>query len=257
MGDAPSRRVIPIDAPRFQSDATARGASVVKNNRAVIDVLTSETSPVERPPSLAAEVADKLRDLILLEKLPPGEPVPEREFAAALGVSRTPLREAIRLLEHEGLIEFTKTRRPFVAAPPLEEILENLLVLGALEALAGELACQLATDDDVESIDALRRQMEQMSNSADPLDFFRTDMAFHRAIVSASGNMPLCETHRMYNARLWRARFMSSRRRRNREITLEEHRRISEALMKRDPDLCGMTLRAHLSSTAKNIQVTE
>ena len=93
------------------------GSKSLKSSRLAIDIVTAETSPVDRPPSMAAEVADKLRDLILLEKLPPGAPVPEREFASALGVSRTPLREAIRLLEHEGLIEFTKTRRSGRPAP--------------------------------------------------------------------------------------------------------------------------------------------
>lgn len=207
-----------------------------------------------RPPSLAEEVADKLRDLILLEKLAPGEPVTERECAAALGVSRTPLREAIRVLEHEGLIEFSRTRRPFVAAPPIEKILQNLQVLGALEALAGELACVHATEEEIDTVNTLRVQMEQMSDSADPLDFFRTDMSFHRAIVAASGNAPLLETHRTYNARLWRARFMSSRRRRNRATTLSEHRKIADALSAREAAHCGRALRAHLASTATNIQ---
>lgn len=226
-------------------------------NEAVRAVLASEMSPVERGRSLAEEAADQLRDLILLEKLAPGAAIPERDLAEALGVSRTPLREAMRMLEHEGLVEYSRTRRPFVAAPPLAEILQNLQVLGALEALAGEQACTNAAKDEITDILALAELMERVTDTAEPLEFFGTDMKFHRAIVAASGNAPLLETHRMYNARLWRARFISSRQRRNRDNTLREHREIADALAERDAERCAHALKAHLASAGRNIAERE
>ena len=87
--------------------------------------------------SLASEAADVLREMILLEKLTPGLPVPERDLAEALGISRTPLKEALLILKSEGLIVHSATRRSSVADPSLEEVSENLIVLGVLEALAG------------------------------------------------------------------------------------------------------------------------
>ena len=91
--------------------------------------------------SLGEETADTLRELILLEKLAPGTSIPERDLAELLGISRTPMREAMRLLETEGLIEYTTTRRPYVANPTFDDICEYLTVISCLEALAGELAC--------------------------------------------------------------------------------------------------------------------
>ena len=206
--------------------------------------------------TLAEEAADTLRELILLEKLEPGKMVPERELAAALGISRTPMREAMRLLEIEGLIEYSRTRRPRVADPTLSELAQYLSVLGALEGLAGEQACVNATDIEIEAIGALCRKMEETSDAGDPLEFFKTDMAFHRAIVEASRNPPLIETHRQYNARLWRARFISSRRRPDRPGTLRQHAEVYKAISQRDAEACAAALRPHLRTTVTNIEKT-
>ena len=204
--------------------------------------------------TLAEEAADTLRELILLEKLPPGQQVPETSLATALGISRTPMREALRLLETEGLIEYTATRRPRVADPTLEELAQYLSVLGALEGLAGEQASARATEAETESIGMLCRTMERISDKGDPMEFFKTDMAFHRAIVAASRNPPLIETHRQYNARLWRARFISSRRRPDRPGTLRQHAEVHDALARRDGEACAAALRRHLQTTVKNIE---
>ena len=104
-----------------------------------------EIKPSQRR-SLSAETADKLRELILLEKLPPGMHIPERDLAEVLGISRTPMREALRILESEGLVDHTPTRRSRVANPSPEELAQSMKVLGTLEALGGELACTHASE---------------------------------------------------------------------------------------------------------------
>jgi len=201
--------------------------------------------------SLAEEAADKLREAILLEHLAPGTPVPERDLSEAMGISRTPLKDALRILEMEGLIDYGPTRRPRVANPSLDTLRDNITVLGALEALAGELACTVATNAELAHIAKLSHKME--IDSGDALDFFHQDMAFHGAIVNAGHNEPLAETHRQYNARLWRARFLSSRQIDRRGNTLAEHARIVTALMARDGAATANAMRAHLRSTIENI----
>ena len=94
----------------------------------ITDLDTGELA-LARPHATLVEVAaDKLRELILLEKLPAGAHISERDLAAALGISRTPLTRALTILEQDGLIEYSVTRRPQVANPPLEEITQNLVV---------------------------------------------------------------------------------------------------------------------------------
>lgn len=203
--------------------------------------------------TLAEEAANTLREYILLEKLAPGMAIPERELAEAMGVSRTPLREALRQLEAEGLVEYSSTRRPHVVDPSLDELAQYISVLGALEGLAGETACAEASDAEIAHIAKLAREIENASSNLGPLEFFRLDMKFHAAIIAASRNEPLGETHRQYNARLWRARFMSSRQSDRRDNTLAEHAAIVDALKQRDRMATRRALRAHLQSTIDNI----
>ncbi|CUH46609.1 MULTISPECIES: GntR family transcriptional regulator [Ruegeria] len=203
--------------------------------------------------TLAEEAADNLREFILLGKLAPGTAIPERDLADALGVSRTPLREALRLLEIEGLVEYSATRRPRVADPSLHELTQYISVLGALEALAGEMACIEATMAEIAEIVRLGARMFKNSSRLEPLEFFQLDMQFHAAIVEASRNEPLIETHRQYNARLWRARFLSSQQVDRRDNTLAQHADITDALQRRDAKATRRALRDHLKSTIENI----
>ena len=212
----------------------------------------SEAGGVTRSLSLAEDAAQKIREMILLERLSPGTALPERDLAEALGISRTPMREAIKLLANDGLVTYTASRRPFVADPSLEEICDYLRVQGALEALSGELACTHATDAQLHRIDMLNREIIERADG-DKVMSFNRDMAFHDAIVVASGNTALKETHERYNARLWRARFMSSQRIVSRGSTTQEHGSIVQALLTRDAKAASNALKTHLKTAEINI----
>lgn len=215
--------------------------------------LDAERLELKKRTSLSDDIADILRGRILLEKYYPGMQLSEREIAASLGISRTPLREAIRTLEREGLIEYSASRRPRVANPSIEEIADNLRVQGHLEALGGELACANATDKELEQIAQMNEELIAHYGKEDPLDNFQRDMSVHSAIVAAGRNKPLIRTHATYNARLWRARFISSQRKRNSERTFAEHREIVDALISRDAERASIALRSHLTTAVSNI----
>lgn len=218
----------------------------------ISDLLPNDARVAPRR-SLSDEAADTLRELILLEKLAPGMAFSERDLAEGMGISRTPLKEAIRVLESEGLIEYGPTRRPYVANPTVEELAQNLQVLGALESLAGELACTAATDAEIAEVAALCEQMNNAPEALDPLEYFKLDMAFHRKIIVAARNAPLIATHAQYNARLWRARFISSKRRGGRNSALGQHIDIIDALRRRDATETARQMRRHLETTVVNI----
>lgn len=219
-----------------------------------ISNLLPEEARVAPRRSLSEEAADTLRELILLEKLAPGMAFSERDLAEGLGISRTPLKEAIRILESEGLIEYGPTRRPYVADPKIEVLVQNLQVLGSLEGLAGELACAAATNKEIAGISELCDRMNAAPKTVDPLDYFRLDMSFHRQIIVASRNAPLIATHAQYNARLWRARYISSKRRGERDSTLGQHIDIIRSLQKRDGPETARQMRRHLETTVVNIK---
>ena len=212
------------------------------------------TIPTISRQRLADQIADILRKQILLGELKPGNNIPERETASALGVSRTPLREALLILEVEGLVTMAPARSPIVADPSLEDLTQLLLVQSALEALAGECACEEITNDEFDHIEGLHLHMLETSGIADDsIDFFSTDMAFHAAIVASTKNPSLIKTHAQYNARLWRARFMSSRRRIKRASTLKDHTNIVEGLKNRDKQQTSAALGKHLRIAITNI----
>ena len=203
---------------------------------------------------LGDQIADVLRKQILLGELVPGRNIPERETAEALGVSRTPLREALLILEGEGLVNTAPAKSPIVANPSVEDVTQLLLVQSALEGLAGECACEKISADELGQLEMMHDQMIVKADQAEALDFFSADMAFHEAIVAATKNQPLIKTHRQYNSRLWRARFMSSRRRvKKRSITLREHADIVQGLRLRDKEQTSVALELHLRDAITNI----
>lgn len=213
-----------------------------------------ELLPLQRQ-RLGDQIADVLRKRILLGDLKPGQNIPERETSAALGVSRTPLREALLTLEAEGLVEMAPAKSPIVANPSLVEVTHLLLVQSALEALAGECACDEITCDEFDEIEAMHDSMVATSETAEPIEFFQTDMQFHEAIVASTKNLSLIKTHKQYHARLWRARFMSSRLKIAREMAMLEHTQIVEGLRVRDKQQVSSNMQHHLRRAVENIEV--
>ncbi|MEL6678085.1 MAG: GntR family transcriptional regulator [Pseudomonadota bacterium] len=203
--------------------------------------------------TLPEQIAERLRRSILNGDLHPGATIPERETSTDLGVSRTPLREAIRILASEGLVTMRPARSPVVANPSLRELADLFTVQAALEALAGEQACLNGSEHQIAEVQSLHERMVEMSPTADPVDFFTTDMAFHRAIVLAAGNGPLTETHQHYNTRLWRARFLTSSVMKDRARVLAQHGEVAAALVRRDGPTVSATLRDHLAHGLRNI----
>ncbi|MFW2587719.1 GntR family transcriptional regulator [Sagittula sp. SSi028] len=204
--------------------------------------------------TLSEQLANHLRRDILRGTLAPGAPVKERDHASALGVSRTPMREAIRILAQEGLLLLRPARSPVVADPSFADIAHNIEVMSGLERLSARLACARATCEDIEGIAALARQMEQDYDRADELDLFEMDMRFHRAIAEAAHNPVLAETHRALVARLWRARFLSATRKKARDRVLQQHAEIVAGLRARDADRVDATLAAHLERLHDNVR---
>lgn len=203
--------------------------------------------------TLGGQIAGQLRRDILTGALPPGAPVKERDHAARMDVSRTPLREAIRILADEGLIVLRPSRSPVVADPSLREVRDDLTVMIALEVLSGRLACAAARDDDLDAIAARHAAMVADDAENYTLHFFEMDMDFHRAIVAASHNAGLIRTHGEYVGRLFRARYLSASARNERGRVLEEHGAICRALMARDAGDAETAIARHLDNLTRNI----
>lgn len=203
--------------------------------------------------TLAEQIAGSLRRDILLGKLAPGALLKERDNSAGRGVSRTPLREAIRILASEGLVVLRPSRSPIVADPTLKEITDDLIVMNTLESLGARLACMNVTADELAEIDALHEKMLRISDTADAVDYFEVDMRFHRLITAASHNVSLIDTHAAYMARLWRPRFLAASLRSDRPRVLQQHGAIVKGLMTRDMTLVSAEVESHMRHLVLNI----
>src|SRR5512139_1808712 len=117
-------------------------------------------APVSDRRTLPAAIADRLRELIIEGELAPGERLNERHLCERMLVSRTPLREALRLLAHDGLVTVIPNRGAFVAHMSPDAVRQSFEIMGALEALAAELACRNVTDEEVAEIAALTFEMQ-------------------------------------------------------------------------------------------------
>ncbi len=203
---------------------------------------------------LAEQIANQLRRDILRGILPPGASIKERDNAAEMGVSRTPMREAIRILAKEGLVLLRPSRSPIVARPAFEEVADQVAVLVALEKLSAELACREAGAGDLAQIRAILDEMDRNFDQADPLDMFEIDMSFHSAIALASHNAALVETHTSYLQRLWHARYLAAIQRRNRDRVIRQHTRIVEAIEAGDPEAARDAIGVHMQSMTEDIR---
>lgn len=209
-------------------------------------VASIEIPAVRRP--LHAEAVDRLRDLIVRGDLAPGSRLNERVLSARLGVSRTPLREAIKLLATEGLVELLPNRGAVVAPIEPTRIAETLAVMGALESLAGELACAHASDHGIAEIRALHYEMLAMHARGDLDGYFRHNQAIHLKLVEASGNAVLAQTYRQLNANVRRVRYMANLSPERWDAAVQEHEAILAALAARDAARLKRLLRDHLSA---------
>lgn len=211
-------------------------------------------TPIPRRP-LHEEAVGRLRDLIVQGRLAPGARLNERLLCQQLGISRTPLREAIKLLASEGLVVLLPNRGAQVAPLDAVRLAETLAVMGALEALAGELACRYASDAQIAEVAALHAEMLGQHARGDLASYFRHNQAIHLKIVEAAGNATLANTYRQLNANVLRARYMANLSRERWDEAVREHQSILAALTTRDVSRLKRLLEEHLAHKLASVSL--
>jgi DNA-binding GntR family transcriptional regulator len=199
--------------------------------------------------SLHNDIAGKLREMIIRCELPPGERVPEHHFGQLFGVSRTPLREALKMLASEGLIEIRPNRGSVVAPISFQEISQTFEVMGALEELAGFLVCDHVSNVDIAALDQLMREMHSTHDNIDRDKYADLNFAFHRKIIGLSGNNVLADTYQIFFGKLQRARYCVNYHKVRWDESVQEHEGIMEALRRRDGAELSKRLKEHNART--------
>ena len=199
-----------------------------------------------RHPNLHDTVVARLRDLIIEGGLAPGARLHERQLCDGLGVSRTPLREALKVLASEGIVELLPNRGARVARLDESDIENMFEVMGALEALAGTLACRRIGEAELAEIGALHYEMMAQYVRRDLPAYFRLNQAIHAAIVAAAGNPILAATYHNLAVRMRRARYLANLSDERWQHAVAEHAAILDALRARDGARLAQLLAEHL-----------
>ena len=209
---------------------------------------SARPAPADAAATLVGQIADALREDVLTGALPPGRRIPESAVAARFKSSRTPVREALRLLAAEGVVALHPHRGAEVPEYGLRMILDAIELVERLEAAAGEIACRRVSDEEIRWIDFMTREMGAAHQSDDRVSYYNLNRRIHYAIVAAARNSALIAAYRDYNARLFRVRFVGLRPSAKlwREA-MREHREIVRLLKKRDGPAQAALLRGHKS----------
>lgn len=197
---------------------------------------------------LASAVTVRLRDMIIEGTLPPGTRLNERVLCEQLMVSRTPLREAFKVLAGEGLIELLPNRGAQVAELSVADIEQTFEVLGALEALSGQLACERISDAEITEIRALHYEMQAAHARRDLATYYKINHDIHDRINAGARNAVLTSTYLQLNARIQNLRFRSNFNQDKWDAAMKEHGLMLEALERRDGPALRAILERHLHS---------
>lgn len=215
------------DYPRHTADSPAPAPRIVRR-------------------SLHDEVVEHLRDMIVTGQLAEGGRLREKELCDQLGVSRTPLREAFKVLAVEGLVEILPNRGARILRLTLDELEQMFEIIGALEGLSGELACKRITADEIAEIKALNDRMVACFQRNDLIRLFKIDQEIHRRIVNASRNKVLRDVYTSLNLRMRRARYIGARKDARQRQLVDDHIEMIKALTARDAGRIGRVMRQHI-----------
>ena len=199
------------------------------------------------PSGLHERVVQRLRTLLVEGDIAPGAKLNERELSERLKISRTPLREAIKQLAAEGLVELLPNRGAVAVALDEDHIVHSFELIAALEGLSGELAAARISDDELRAIEAAHYEMLAAFTRRDLSAYYRLNAQIHAAINAAAHNPVLARAYAMANARLQALRFRSNQDEKKWQRAMKEHTRMVQALAARDGAALRELLVMHLN----------
>jgi DNA-binding GntR family transcriptional regulator len=197
--------------------------------------------------SLHDELLGRLKKMIIAGEFMPGDKIPERQLCEQFGVSRTPLREALKVLAAEGLLQLAPNRGAVVAALNEDEIEECVPISEAIEDLAGQLACEHITDAEIAELKSLLGRMGAEHAKGNRSGFISATRQIHEKIVEATRNPLLGTIYDTVYFRLGWNRMMSELPADEAARILEDHRQIVAALSARERERVSESLRLYLT----------
>lgn len=198
-------------------------------------------------------VFDAIKEAILTGRLKPGERLMEVQLAEEMGVSRTPVREAIRKLELEGLVVMVPRKGAYVSGLTLKDVAEVFEIRSSLEGLAAALAAERITEDEIKSLDKILSDITQASEKGDTETVIKKDMEFHQILFSASRNQRLAQIINNLKEQIDRFRIQSFSNPVRVKSVLSEHKGIIDAIKQGDAENAEKLAKAHIYEVEYNV----
>jgi len=221
--------------------------SIPTPQQTILGLRKDEKAPTKKG-DLHLHAVAILRNMIITGALAPGDRLNERELCESLKVSRTPIREAIKTLAQDGLIEASPNRSPVVAPLDAYQTADLIVVVSTIEALAGELAAARVTEAEVAELGILHYTMLKHQANDDLPDYFKANKAFHRKILEYAHNSTLLWIWDLLSLRVDRARYASNLWPERWGKAMHEHEQILKCLSDRKPRATSMAMSEHVQN---------
>jgi DNA-binding GntR family transcriptional regulator len=196
---------------------------------------------------LAQEAAKRIRDMIRKGSLKKGDRILEEPMCRAMGISRTPLREALRILSSEGLVELIPNRGAFVAQPSLRDIEELFYVMSILEGTCARVCAEKLNDEGLKRLDDVFRKLEKHFRAEDRERYMAVNHRFHSLVQELAGNKVLSEVIDGLRQKILLHRYRQIYQPNRLDESMEEHRDLQRALRERDPEAACRSMQEHLT----------
>ena len=203
--------------------------------------------------TLHDEVVERMRDLIIEGHLKAEERINETELCRSMGVSRTPVREAIKTLASEGLIELVRNKGAIVKRLGVGEIEDMLEAVRVIERYAAEVGVERASREEIDAIVAMHKRMQAYFKAQDRLPYYKLNQSIHSAIVALTRNEALIAAHEALQMRLRRMRYVGNERPSSWSGAMREHDAMIKALKKRDSAELIKAISVHLDRTRERL----
>lgn len=208
---------------------------------------------IEKVISYKQKVYERLKEDIISGKIPQGQILNERKLSDELGISRTPVREALQMLQNEGWVDVEPYKGIYVKEFTSQDIRDVLNVRRSLEILAVDLAINNLTDADIKKLEVIIEEQSALRENYDPNEFIRIDREFHKSIIEMANNGILSS---MINIISDKVRCLGIKALNSHERymeTLEEHMAILKALKERDAVVAKHAMEKHMVQTSKTL----
>jgi DNA-binding GntR family transcriptional regulator len=217
----------------------------------------SEAPPEDRRierASLHDVVVSRIRDMIIEGLIDVGARIHEGQLCQQLGVSRTPLREALKVLASEGLVELVPSRGAVVCRLTHKDVRDMMDVLAYLEQMAAHLTCKNASDTQILEVCRLHGEMLEFYATRDRLRYFKLNQRIHSTLIALSGNESLYLVHDILQTRMKRIRYIGDRTEESWAAAVAEHEEMIAALKARDGQRLSTVMVDHVMKSWERVK---